>query len=340
MSLSVTLVRNLVDVVTRTGGDGDEYLARAGVPRVLLDDPDARVDDACYNRLEELALDATGDPALGLHMGAHTPLSAFHVVGFLSANCRTLRDGFHVFQRYQKLIVDSRPPLLLEEGELAIIEFYVVPGSARVSRLRAEFEAVSLLRVAQTFLGMPSPPRAVEFSHAAPDYAGEYERVLGCSVHFGCAADRIIFPRELLDLPQRHANAELFQLLESEAARKLAGLDAHARWAERVRALLMQHYDGDGRTMQTVATRLGLSARSLRRHLQEEGRTFTELVDEALAEVARRLLRNPAATIDEVADRLGFSERSAFHRAFKRWTGVTPRQFRGTVEPHPLKRGS
>src|SRR5438552_10158976 len=96
MSVSVSLVRSLVEEIVRAGADPDAFLAAGGVTRALLDDSDARVPLPCYDRLQELAIDTTGDPALGLHMAARAPLSTFDVVGLLSIHCRTIREALGV----------------------------------------------------------------------------------------------------------------------------------------------------------------------------------------------------------------------------------------------------
>jgi AraC-like DNA-binding protein len=329
VSVSVTLVRTLVEEVSRTGGDPQAYLAAAGLDLTVLEDPNARIQGAQYDRLQELALDLTGDPALGVHMAERVNPSAFHVVGFLTGHCQTLRQAIEVFTRYRQLLSDAPPPSLVEDGEVAVLTcHFVAGGSERCRRLRAEFGVGSITRTALMVLGVPEPPRRVEMPHAAPDYAPEVERVLGCPVEYGADAVRLHFARWLLDANRLHANPELMRLLETQAERNLAALVTPHRLSARVRTAVLDGQDGTRPTMTAMARRLGLSERSLRRRLHEEGVTYAEVVEAALAEVARRLLEDPQATIQDVADRLGFSEASAFHRAFKRWTGRTPRQFR------------
>jgi len=336
MDVSVTLVRSLFEELARNGDDPAPLLARAGVDLDLLDDPNARLDAATYDRLHELALELTGDPALGLHMAEHVQLTAFHVVGFLTVHCRTLRQAIELFARYRQLLSHCEPPRLREEGGRAILTCAFVAGSDRCNQLRAEFGIASMVRIARAVLGASQPPYLVEFTHDAPDHADEYERVLGCPVQFGREAIVIHFDARMLDAPHIHANPELRKLLESEAERHLASLTApRCLWA-RVRALIVDEYGRGRPSMPQIARRLGMSARSLRRRLDGEGRTYTEVAEEAMADVARRLLDEPDTTIQAIADRLGFSEPSAFHRAFKRWTGQTPGQFRSDRGTLPL----
>jgi len=329
MSVSVTLVRGLIEALKHTDADADALIAAAGIDAALLEDVTARIDEAQYDRLHELALDATDDPALGLHLAERGRLGAFHLIGFLAEHCRTIRDALGVLSRYRRLLSDAPPPVLAEEGDAAILTLHFVEGSARGNRLRAEFGVTAVVRIGQATLGLTEAPLRVEFCHHAPPYADEYTRILQCPVEFGRDAHRIHLRRAILDQPQIHANRDLFHLLESRAASDLASLESTRPLSVRARAVIVEHYDGTRPAMEEVARRLGISERSLRRRLHDEGKSFADVVDDALAELARHLLHDPSLTIQEVADRLGFSEPSAFHRAFKRWTGLTPGQVRG-----------
>jgi len=324
----VTLVRSLVEEITRAGGDPAGYLAAAGLADAVLDDPNQRIDAATYDRLHELALELTGDPALGLHMAERVHLAAFHMVGFLTVHAWTLRQAIELFARYRALLSDCEPPTLWEDGARAELTCAFVTGGSRGNVLRAEFGVASIVRLGREVLGAPRPPDLVEFTHAAPAHAAEYERVLGCPVGFGRDAIRIHFDARMLDAPYLHANPELRALLERQADRQLASVAMPRSLSARVRALIVDAYGRGRPSMPAIARLLGMSARSLRRRLDEEGHTYTDVAEQAMADVARRLLDDPATSIQAVADRLGFSEPSAFHRAFKRWTGQTPGQFR------------
>ncbi len=327
MSVSVTVVRTLVEELARRGIDPAGVLEAASLDPGILDDPNARVGLAAYDRLQEAALDASGDPAFGLHMAEHAALPTFHVVGFLSLHCRTIRQAIELLQRYRALLSEVEPPFLEERGKFAVLTCYFLPGSPACTRLRAEFGIASILGIARSMME-DAVGVLVEMPYPAPAHAAEYERVFGCEVRFDSDAIRLHFDRRLLDQPRIHANAELLRVLEDQAERKLESLRVPpCTWAQ-VRVLVVDHYDGTRPPLRRVARRLGMSGRSLRRRLKDEGRTYAEVVEEAMADVARRLLQDPSMSIAQVAERLGFSEPSAFHRAFKRWTGQTPGQFR------------
>jgi AraC-like DNA-binding protein len=218
---------------------------------------------------------------------------------------------------------------LVEHGDEAVLTCDFVRASPRGDRLRAELLVTALILTARSSLGVWQPPLAIEFEHEQPEYVAEYARIFECPLNFGRQATRIRVARSLLDVPHIHKNPEVYELLDSQAKRLLSSMES--RVTTQVHAILLAEHTGarpEKPTMRFVARRLGVSARSLRRRLQEEGNSYTQVAERAMADVARRLLHSPEATIQEVAHRLGFSEPSAFHRAFKRWTGLTPGQFR------------
>jgi AraC-like DNA-binding protein len=125
--------------------------------------------------------------------------------------------------------------------------------------------------------------------------------------------------------------SELYAALESLAERKLTRITREGGHAERLKEYLVAHPPSDWPNMETIARRFDMSVRSLRRRLEKEGVSFAGLLDDVRATVAKRMLDEPRRSIYETAYAMGFSDPSAFHRAFKRWTGVTPAQYRATI---------
>lgn len=330
MSVSVTLVRALVEEVARAGRDPDAFLRAARIEPAVLADADARLTFSRYSGAQRLAAEWTGDPALGLHLGERAPLAAYHMIGLLSAHCSTLRQAFAMLARYRRLLFDGAAPAMAEDGEQAELRYAFRYGRGPADRMGAEFTVAATVQIGRMCLGRAAAPLEVAFEHPTPAHVEEYRRVLGAPVRFDADATRIRFARALLDAPLLHANPDLCEVLAGEAERKLAGL-ASAPLRDKVRALAVEE-DAVGRAqrrpMEEVARRLALSERSLRRRLAEEGSSYAAVVEEAIAELARRRLRDLGTPIKRVADQLGFSEASAFHRAFKRWTGMTPQEYR------------
>ncbi|HEX2679337.1 MAG TPA: AraC family transcriptional regulator [Polyangiales bacterium] len=329
MSVSISLVRALVEAVDRGGVSPERFLEQASFPRVLLDDASARIEVSTYDALQELALDLTGDPALGLHMGDQPSVSAFQIVGLLASHCRTVREGLEVFFRYHRIVADCPQSYLTPHGDDVLLVYNYLRTTPRCSRLRAEFGITRLLRIGDMFRGPRDVPMEIWFEHAEPDYAAEYARVFQPRrVRFSQPHTGMVMPRSYLELEQLHPNESVFQLLKAEADKQLQEIEGPAPLSGKIHHLVVHRFTDTEPDMDMIARRLGMSSRSLRRRLQEEGTSFNEVVSLAMGELACNVLREPNTTIQEAAYRLGFAEASSFHRAFKRWTGKTPKQFR------------
>lgn len=330
MSISISLVRTLLEAVEQAGVQPQALLDAASLDARLLEDPAARLELPVYDRLQELALELTGEPALGLRMGDSASVAAFQVVGYLAAHCRTIREGLDVFFRYHRIVSDCPASYLVERGEQAVLVYNFPRSTPQLSRLRAEFGMARLFRIAGMFLRAGGLPREVWFEHAAPDYVAEYARVFGPEValRFAQPSTSIVMPTALLDRVQLHPNPQLYQVLQKQADALLSELDAGQSLAERIHGLVVHHFTEVEPEMEVLARRLGMSSRSLRRKLQQEGVSFSAVLARAMGELAQNVLREKHTTIQEAAFRLGFAETSSFHRAFKRWTGQTPNQFR------------
>jgi AraC-like DNA-binding protein len=167
----------------------------------------------------------------------------------------------------------------------------------------------------------------VSFRHAAPASTAEHARIFEAPVVFGAPEDALVLPCSLLDEPMPVASERTVRHLDRLLDEMLAELPRRAALGEQVRAALAADLRS-GPTLEGVAARLGTTPRSLQRRLREEGGSFQELLDELRRELSLRYLGEPDLTLAEVAFSLGFAEQSAFHRAFRRWAGTTPAEWR------------
>jgi AraC-like DNA-binding protein len=269
----------------------------------------------------------TGDEALGLHMGESMTERTHPIVAHLVANAGTLREGIETLLRFYQLVTD-RPVWRLEEADDRATLFYdVVPGTPRCERFRAEMTITGFYRMIRTF-ARDARPRFVAFEHPAPRYRAEYSRIFEGAERFDQRFTGIEFDRELLGAAQLHRDEEFRAVVESQAEKRVSRLTKNASYATRVRDFLLDQTTKDRRDMTAAARALGLSTRSLRRRLSQEGRSYSDIVDEALSTHAKRLLADNERSIEATAYDMGFSSPSAFHKAFKRWTGTTPKEYR------------
>ena len=335
--MGVSLVRSIVQEFERTGRDAKGLLASAGVESSLLDDAHARLDPRRYRELQRLALAASGDPALGLSMGEHASLASFGIVGHMVMHCRSLREAIDLGSRYYQLVADADAPWLIEKnGEAELVYEFLRSPDPACNRMRAEFGLTRLLQTARALLNQEVTIRRAGFEHAAPAYLARYVRLFGADVRFAQPRTTLAFPAALLDVRLLHHDEGVLSALRARADRMLAELAEPQSVARRLRrAIVTSHAScsGDPPNAERLAKQLGISSRSLRRLLRNEGHTVKSVVADATRDVALTLLSDPSVTIQQAAHRLGFSEPSAFHRAFKRWTGMTPLEWRRTQEP-------
>jgi AraC-like DNA-binding protein len=335
-TVGVSLVRALVEEVCRRGHDGRALLVAAGISPTIVEDPEARIEGGPYDLLQELALSTTGDPALGLHMGENASVSAFNLAGQIASQSVTIRDALDALLTYYRLVADTSAPRLVEDGDLAHIVFEIVRSpNPLCNRLRQEFGVTRTEAIGLAFFRGRPLRRDLEvwFEHARPPYAAEYTRIFGGRERFDRPHAGFVIPRgfldELLDARQVHHDVRLSRLLKSQADDWLARLDANEGFAGKIRRMIVQSFpDLPPPQLDGAAQRLGISGRVLKRRLQQEGQSFKLVVGAAMHELACAMLAKPHVTVKETAHRLGFSEPSAFQRAFKRWTGVTPKEWR------------
>jgi AraC-like DNA-binding protein len=328
ITVSIVMVRVLVQAFERAGGRRDELLAAAAIDPQRLDDAYTRVPLDTYERAQLAALELCGDEALGLHMGEQSSSSAFDVLGHVTEHAPTLRQSLQTVLRYSRIVTDGPESLLCEEGETASIRYAQPSGASRSLRLPVELAMTGLVRLMRMFVGADARPRRVLFEYEAPAYHAEYTRVFGGAECFGQAFTGIELDRAWLDCTQLHKNPELYTALKAQAERTLGRLTRDTDLAELVKQHLAGCEPKHMPSMDEVARHFGMSARSLRRRLFAERWAYKDLVERALAEAAKRMLEDPHTSIHETAYAMGFATPTGFHRAFKRWTGMTPKEHR------------
>jgi AraC-like DNA-binding protein len=320
-TVSVYVLRWLVDAVAASGVTRVAFLSAARVDPALLENDDARVSHAEIFRLCEVALDATGDEAFGLHWAERSVHGDFTMLSQLIAQSPTLGAGFQTLFEYQRLMSDRVSYKLTQHGARTTLRFDAQAApTSRVSKLVVEMEAVGICGLLRWF-GARVRPLEVSFSYAAPHYQAEYARAFRGVERFEQPYCGVTFASSLLSAapPQRDEDVRL--ALQAIAARRVLELTQRTQsYALRVRDELVKNGRAD---MRQVAGALGLSVRSLRRRLDAEGETYQSIANAAAVYRAKLLLER-RGSIQEVAFEMGFSDPSSFHRAFKRWTGLTP----------------
>jgi AraC-like DNA-binding protein len=258
-------------------------------------------------------------------------VASLHLVGQLFVASVTLRQAIRLAIRAQRHLRQRAPCMDEQPGGEVRVGNFSEPHPRPGARVDAELTGVFMCKLVAPFLERPSEMLSVQFPFSAPRDLRPYQLVFPGRIEFDADGTFIVFPRTALDrrrigvdpmLPQ-----QLLQLAQDQYGTTLA--DADANWTQRVRGALRAHAAPRLLDPEVLAQQFRLSRRGLSRRLASEGLSLSTLIDEALYERARTLLRSPQATSKDVAAALGYAELSSFFRAFRRWSGgLTPHEYR------------
>ncbi|MGE0594696.1 MAG: AraC family transcriptional regulator [Vicinamibacterales bacterium] len=310
------------------GADPAAAFAAIGLEPRLVDDPDAIVPMRLGAAFLVAAARLTGDEHVGLHMAEHADLRTFEVHFYAMAASGSLGEAYTRLCRYQRLIHETSRIEMLHGGDTMTLR-HVLPGGLVAGRHTSEFLLATWVRAGREITGVDWSPAEVRFAHEGPGDSTEYARLFRAPVRFRSTDNAAVLPLEVLDIPCRQPDPLLAAFMDHYAADHVVGPDAAPETtAGRVRQALSAKVNASPPEAAEIARRLRMSVRTLNRLLAAEGTTFRALSARTRRELAERRLSNPSTSTAEVAFLLGFSELSAFCRAFKRWTGLTPGEFR------------
>ena len=323
-SILVTWVRAFGRALDAAGCDGGALLAQAGFDLSHLGGPDARCSLAKTGRLWRVALDATGDEAFGVKLASYFTHTAFHALGFGLSVSSTLKEAFERVQQYAHVVSDAVEYRFHRCG--AEYHFYIEP------RTEVPIESIDALvgmhlRMCRSLIGRDFSPLAVELRRPRPAVIDDFERMWRAPLRFGAEHNRMRFDPASIERVLDSGNPELARLSDAVSARYLARLERYNMEA-RVRAVLTQRLQHGEPTQEEVAEILNVSARTLQRKLSGKGTTFRRMLDEVRRAQALAHFSTAQMSVNEVTHLLGFSCSASFTRAFKRWTGLSPSEWR------------
>jgi AraC-like DNA-binding protein len=249
------------------------------------------------------------------------------LVGYLSANASTLGDVLGVAAKYLRLLTEGTRVDIVVTGEWVRVEQRLLDPSGAGSRQVALLGASSLVRVTRLLTGTMLAPAWVEFAFDSCDDEAEYRRVLGAPTRPGQPCTAVVLEQRQLTVRAIGADPDLFDLLEQVCRERVSALPEPRDLRARTENVILELLPYSTPSLDRVARRLGTSSRSLSRGLAKEGTSFKVLVDELRRELARRYLEQGVHRPKSIAALLGYKDLSAFHHAFRRWTGTTPARF-------------
>ncbi len=326
----------LLAFATARGADARELLARAGIAADDLEAQDARILLSHYVALMDAAVLLCRDPALALHFGEAVRMQDISIVGLICEAAETTAEVGRQLNRYARLVVDESGGGQSEMVRAArdadglwmeaVGDIYVHhPHLIEAEFARLVWNTRIMFASDPKFQRMQFP-RAVHFTHEEPNYRDAYEQVFHAPLVFGSARNALLLDDAFLTLKQPRTNRYMFGILSDRADALLKELERSQTTRAHVEALLMPILHTGDAGMDVIAGQMGLSRRTLWRRLNAEGITFGKVLDALRHQLALHYLNGKKVSANEAAYLVGFSDPASFSRAFKRWTGKSPRE--------------
>ncbi len=324
------VARNALPVLAglrAAGVDPAPALEAAGLSADDFTDPDQRVPHERVVVLWQRAVELTGDADFGLSCSALIQPGDLGVVEYAFRKSRTLGEGLSRVVRYFRIGHDVARLEVTQLGDEVQVE-HVLPGGRLLPRAAVDFVLANPVSIVRRATVSAANPRRVYLDYPEPEDTSLIERHFECELVFSSGKRAVVYDADEMDVPLRESDPGLSAVLDQHAQQVLEQLPQISTLSDRVRAFMAAQLSGGNPDAQAVAAHLRMSVRTLHRKLADEGTSHKLLLDELRRELSHSLLRQPNVSISEVAFLVGFSEPSAFHRAYKRWTGKTPAQAR------------
>ena len=325
-SVSLSWVNTVLGAAERHGLTIAQLLARAGIKAGQLTDARWPIDD--ITRLWRAAAELTNDPGFGLKAGRLVGPASFNVVSFILLSSPTLRDAIGLVQKFQRLISDGGRFQMVAGEDKSWLIYHPQQGELAFSPHQLEAVLAAVISFSRWVLDQPVNPARVQFSHSQLGPLAGYRDVFQTDVEFSQAFSGLQFDNTALDRALPQADAQLAALHREYAAARLAALSTAPDFQAQVRHWLGANLAQGVPERRAAAQQFSLSERVFARRLQADGISYTQLIDEVRKEKACHAVAGSVEAFTHIAESLGFSEASAFNRAFKRWTGHKPGDWR------------
>jgi AraC-like DNA-binding protein len=333
LTIAAGIARGLMQFAVLKGAGQKALAERSRINPEDLKDQDNRVPFAKYVALMRAGQELCNDPALALHYAEAIDFAEISIVGLISLASETMADAFAQMNRYGRLAVEAegvgtadRFVLAREKGQVWLIDTRKNPNDfpeltettfGRMACGTRRFDATQFIK-------------KVHVTHAEPGYRAEYERIFRAPVVFESDRNALLVDEAWITRKIALQPRYVFGVLSERAEALLKSLESSKSVRGRVESLLMPILHTGDANMDRIAGKMGLSRQTLFRKLRAEGATFEKVLDELRHKLALGYLSGKKVSVNETAYLVGFSEPAAFSRAFKRWTGNTPRMLRAS----------
>jgi len=310
--------------------DARPLIADLGIDLSRIDVPGARYPTAMMIDLTHALLDKTGDDCIGLAIGQHVRPTTFHALGYAWLASATLLGAFKRLERYGQIVSTADIITVAPNDNSYSLIFDHRDENVVARPIGIDCFFMALITMCRWMSEPDVAPLEVHLKHDAAGREGEYVAAFGAPVDFAAEQNCLIFDRETVERPVSGSNVELASINDRLAENYLATLEP-ATVTRHVRELLMQLLPSGDASQDRVASRLNRSCSSLQRDLRAEGTSFRDVREETRQRLAKGYVQHGEISLQEIAFLLGFSDQSNFSRAFRRWTGRSPKDWRDSL---------
>jgi AraC-like DNA-binding protein len=312
------------------GIDPATLFEKAGVDPAKLDVTGARYGRSDMRRLWRMAAEASGDPCFGLTAGQHWHPSSFHALGYAWLASETLYDAFNRLVRYFSVLTGGTLVIFKVEAEECRLDLRPMGDREPMPPVIMDAFFSTVINMCRASYGDSFSPLRVEFQRAEPPCAAKFSSFFCSPVVFGTESNGLVMSLADLTKLLPTANLELARASEQVVSDYLSQFK-RADIVDRAKAQLVEQLPSGNPTQETLASSLDLSVRTLQRKLHDRDTSFTKVLENTRRELASEYMHKRSMSNKEIAYLLGFSEPSNFSRAFKRWTGLSPSEFRASA---------
>ena len=318
----------LLDQAERHGMQRDELMRMASLDPAILDDPDSRVTMSSLLKLWQAIAERQPGIPVGALIGSVIRARQLGIVGYAMYYSRDLEDAFRRLARYIRILSEAVQFEVIEGPDSTILKFESHPALLAI-RHPAEAQLATILSIGREITKTDLVPLEVHLPSPKPSDRRIYRDVFRCPVYFNRPDTAIVFSTAQMQLPVRASDPTLCDYLDRLAGMTMESLPGReANFVDQVRRALWSELAGGRPNLWHTASTLGISPRTLQRRLRNSGTSYSAVIESLRRDIAGDLLSNDELGVSDIAYLLGYSEPSAFQRAFRRWHGMSPRQFR------------
>ncbi|BFM17355.1 AraC family transcriptional regulator [Maricurvus nonylphenolicus] len=328
-SIALDAVRSLVNYLSARGMDRQQLLSTINVSEEQLCQTGQLMPTSVYDQLFELGEKQLNNPMLGFEFGQDIEPDRWGVLGYIAYTASTLAEAQGSQRKYQSLVGNLGTPTTEPQGEQLLLRW--IP-SYPCSHHTAEEILTGWIALSRKLAIEPTHVDAVYFSHGCQGDIEKYQRYFDCDLQFGHDFNGILINKAVLDVPLGKSNQDIHRLLCEQAEQQISKLVEQLP-IETITQFISNQLPLGVPDINDAASSLHMSVRTLQRKLAEHELSFSGLVDSIRQDLAIRYLTDTDTKAIYISQMLGFSEQSAFQRAFKRWTGQTPKQYREQLSP-------